>query len=395
MSNDYDDSIGLVTPAASFEDAYRKLRQTFLERLRNTVKVFDNILAQQAMSPLGKSDLTSAMLLAHNLAGSGATFGFPEISVAGQKVDVMLDQLLRNADESFAIKSGDFTMLESLTIELRNLCAAATERDDQGDGAWHAGKVDDKTQNVKKEHFVLVIEDDVQMNELLCIKLRQRGVRVTGVSNGEAAMKIIGRDIPDLIILDIKMPGMGGHELLRLVKQNPAYVSVPVLMLTGVAQEKDVVSALHAGAIDYVVKPVDVEQLIGRIEKILDASRFNVVIADNDLLILQLLEGKFRTRGFNVRLIDDGKKAWNTILRTLPDLVILDRMMPGMEGLAVLNAMRAEEATKRIPVIIVSARSQERDMDEGYKRGAQDYIAKPFIVDDLIARSVKLLNKSA
>ena len=81
------------------------------------------------------------------------------------------------------------------------------------------------------------------------------------------------------------------------------------------------------------------------------------------------------------------------ILKTLPDLVILDRMMPGMDGLAVLKNIREEQATANIPVIVLSARKEQRDIDMGMKFGANDYMVKPFLPDDLLGRSLKLLKK--
>jgi DNA-binding response OmpR family regulator len=181
--------------------------------------------------------------------------------------------------------------------------------------------------------------------------------------------------------------------MLRRLKHNPEFVKIPIIMLTAQTEQKDVVSALHAGAIDYMIKPVDMDQLVARVEKTLEASLYEIVVADNDELLLQLLGNWYRERGFKVKLIDDGKKAWDYIMSNLPDLVVLDRMMPGMEGLGILSNMRNSESTQNIPVIILSARKQDRDIAEAMKRGAQDYIAKPFIPEELIERSMKLLKK--
>jgi DNA-binding response OmpR family regulator len=191
------------------------------------------------------------------------------------------------------------------------------------------------------------------------------------------------------------MPGISGHEVLRRLKQDPDFVAVPVIMLTAQTEQKDVVSALHSGAIDYVIKPVDPEKLVARIGRTLDAARYTVMIADNDHLILQLLGSKYRNRGFKVTAADDGKAAWDQILKTLPDLVILDRMMPGMDGIAVLKNIRQEESTKNIPVIILSARKEERDIEIGMNFGASDYVVKPFLPDDLMTRSLKLLKDAS
>lgn len=378
----------------SYEDAYRKLRIAYVERLKNSVESIDHILAQKEMGTLSRDTLQRAMHLAHGLAGSGTTFGFPEITTAGQKIDMFLVRAFKTMGAEDALNEKNYQTYESMMMILRHACQDALQQDDDDEGVIAPPQVKSEAATSKNDFMVLIVDDDNNLADLLSIRLRQKNIRVMNASDGETALKIIKHDAPDLVVLDINLPGMSGHDILRRLKQDPEHVAMPVLMLTANAQEKDVVSALHSGAIDYIIKPVDADQLVARVEKLLDASRYTVIIADNDPLILQLLESKFRHRGFKVRLAEDGNKAWTQISKSLPDLVILDRMMPGKEGLSVLQEMRDEEATRNIPVIILSARKEDRDINEGLKRGAQDYMVKPFIVDDLINKSLKLLKEA-
>jgi DNA-binding response OmpR family regulator len=383
-----------MRPAApSYEDAYRQLHAAYIVRLRDSLAAIDNILAQKQIAPLAKDTLERAMHLAHGLAGSGTTFGFPDITAAGRRVDQHLDKIVRDMKPDDIMDEESFAAFHRQMMDLRAACEtasklAATPAAKAAERAKDAPSVD-----AKAGFSVLVVDDDEHMLRLLSQRLQQRNIRVVPAPNGNAALAALSKHAPDLIILDIMMPGLSGHEVLQRLKQDSQYVSIPILMLTSQAQRQDVVSALHAGAIDYVVKPVDPDHLVSRVEKILDATRYDVLIADNDPLILQLLDSKFRNRGFRVRLVDDGKKAWEQIMTYLPDLVILDRMMPGLEGLGVLQNIRQEPSTKDIPVIVLSARKTERDIEDGMKRGAQLYVGKPFIPDDLIAQSLKILKE--
>ncbi len=99
--------------------------------------------------------------------------------------------------------------------------------------------------------------------------------------------------------------------------------------------------------------------------------------------------------GFRVLTADNGVKAWNLIYRAQPDLVVLDILMPGMDGLSVLTNMRADAKTKNIPVIVVSTRSEKDQVDEGFEAGAQEYMTKPILSDELIERTRKLLKKNS
>ncbi|WP_435640448.1 response regulator [Micavibrio aeruginosavorus] len=374
----------------SYEETYQKLLYEYIRRLEKSVEAIDNILAQRQLSPLTKDDLLRAQMLAHGMSGSGATFGFPAVSEAGRKADVFLERLVRSMPEDGTMNDESYPEFEMLMKVLQGTCRTAASKG--GDGpALQADQAAARDGLVKEVLNVLIVDDDESLSRMLSLKLTQKGIHVINARDGNAALSLCQKGVPDLIILDIMMPGLSGHEVLRRLKQDPAFVDVPVVMLTGRAQQQDVVGALHSGAIDYVVKPFDPDHLVSRVEKILDASRYTVLIADNDPLILQLLESKFRNRGFKVVLAGDGKDAFDIIRTNAPDLIILDVMMPEVDGISLLKRVRSNTATEAIPVIMLSGHKDQRDIDRGMEAGAQDYVTKPFMPDDLIARTLRVL----
>ncbi len=116
---------------------------------------------------------------------------------------------------------------------------------------------------------IILAEDEPQIARLIEFKLRKEGYSVTWKENGEEALKAINEDKPDLIILDIMMPVMGGYEVLRRVKEDENLKSVPVIMLTARGQEKDVVKGIDLGAEDYITKPFHPAELLARVKRIL------------------------------------------------------------------------------------------------------------------------------
>lgn len=112
---------------------------------------------------------------------------------------------------------------------------------------------------------ILVGEDDSDIRELVTYKLQQVGYQVTAVEDGVAALDCALRAIPDLVILDVMMPGMSGFEVCRELRQRPCTADVPVMLLTARAQEHDIDVGLEAGAHDYIVKPFSVRELISRV----------------------------------------------------------------------------------------------------------------------------------
>lgn len=376
----------------SFEEIYKKLHSDYVARLENSIEAINNIITQKQLGPLKKDALERAVFFAHGLAGSGTTFGFPEVSADARKIDTFLEKILQTMGADQALGDTDFEVLEKMMYALQESCKKALQDKDAKKPIQSQDNTP-KSADSLEEFLVLVVDDDINLGDFVSERLKQKGIRVLTARDGNAALTILTRETPDLIILDIMMPGITGHEVLRRIKQDPQFFKIPIIMLTAQTEQKDVVSALHGGAIDYVVKPVDMDKLIIRVEKVLDSSRYEIVVADNDALLLQLIGNWYREKGFRVKLLEDGQKAWNYIIAHVPDLVVLDRMMPGLEGLSVLKNMREEESTQDIPVIILSARKQERDIAEAMKRGAQAYLAKPFIPDDLMERSMKLLRK--
>ncbi|HXU79947.1 MAG TPA: response regulator [Polyangia bacterium] len=117
--------------------------------------------------------------------------------------------------------------------------------------------------------FILVVEDEADLQQILAYNLRQAGHDVATASNGEAALTLVRQRVPDLIVLDLMLPGMSGTDVCRAIKQDPATRATAVLMLTAKGSEIDRVVGFELGADDYVVKPFSVRELALRIAAIL------------------------------------------------------------------------------------------------------------------------------
>ena len=116
-----------------------------------------------------------------------------------------------------------------------------------------------------------------------------------------------------------------------------------------------------------------------------------VVIADDDPLLVKLLEHKLGTRGYEVLCVEDGEAAVQSAMENRPDVIVLDGMMPGLDGFEVLRQLKERPETKPIPVVMLTARKQERDILTGLSLGAADYLVKPFSPEELVTRVQKVL----
>src|ERR1700722_14445395 len=114
--------------------------------------------------------------------------------------------------------------------------------------------------------------------------------------------------------------------------------------------------------------------------------QINVLVADDDRDIRDLISFKLKQAGFRLRVFDDGMSALAGIEADLPDLAVLDVMMPGLSGIDVLRKVRGQEALRGVRVILLTARSRDADVDAGFATGADDYIIKPFSPRELLHR---------
>ena len=116
---------------------------------------------------------------------------------------------------------------------------------------------------------ILIIEDDKDITELVAYNLEREGFSVISVTSGEEALNHLSKDLPNLIILDLMLPGIDGLETCRLIKQETQFQNIPIIMLTAKSEESDVVVGLQLGADDYITKPFSPKVLLARIKAVL------------------------------------------------------------------------------------------------------------------------------
>lgn len=116
-----------------------------------------------------------------------------------------------------------------------------------------------------------------------------------------------------------------------------------------------------------------------------------LLVCDDDPLLTDLLNFRLEGRGYDVVVARDGAEALACVAEQVPDGIVLDAMMPVVDGPTVLRRLRADPATARVPVIMLTARKQERDILDALSLGADDYMVKPFIPEELVARIGRLI----
>lgn len=375
-----------MSAQSGYKEHFRKLRAAYIERLKNSALLLGNCAKAASFE---RQEISRLQNEAHSLAGSGAIFGFPDLGAAAKKLDLFIDSALKSSGADRLIANSAAEELKTLAASLQEYCNNAAQSPD--DPSPPATEESAFPRKFGKTFHVLLVDDDKTLTELLSISLLQCGLRVTVLNDGATAAETISRQHPDLVILDIMLPGVSGHEILHTLKKDPRTGKIPVLMLTAKTREEDVLGALHAGAIGYIIKPINPDKLVEKAAAYINMLRPQVLIADNDPLILKFLERKYAESGFRPILAQDGKIALDLAIDTKPDLIVLDQTMPGLSGLEVFEKLKETESTRDIPVIMLSARNQKPEIEKALAAGIRDYMTKPFDPDTLMKRSIGLL----
>lgn len=259
--------------------------------------------------------------------------------------------------------------------------------------------------NQTARHRILII-DDVNENLHTLMAILRDDYAIVAANSGEKALALAQRKPqPDLILLDIKMPGMDGYSVLARLKANPDTADIPVIFVTALAEAADEARGLTLGVADYITKPVNPDLLHLRVRIQLELQRhrrhpvtFDVaqhanpenlasllVVDDVPENIHELLEAL--KDDYRIMVANSGAKAIELVQGpTPPDLVLLDIMMPGMDGYEVCRRLKATPAGNRIPVIFVTVVDAAQQKVKGFNLGGADYITKPFDIDEVRAR---------
>ena len=207
---------------------------------------------------------------------------------------------------------------------------------------------------------VVVIEDDPSSAELVGVHLAAAGLRPVPVRTGEEGLEAVRVLRPAAVVLDIHLPGMDGWDVLSAIKADPRIASTPVVVVT-VLPERGRGFAL--GASDFLVKPVSKEGLLGAVWRAVaerddhPGGRRDVVVIDDDPVALELIRATLEPRGWAVATCGSGSEAINVIRSLTPSVVLVDLLMPDLDGFAVIDALQADPRTAAIPVVVLTAKS--------------------------------------
>lgn len=269
---------------------------------------------------------------------------------------------------------------------------------------------------------ILIVEDEPVHLNVMKAKLEYEGYEVLVATDGETGYRMAKEEKPNLVLLDIILPELDGFGVLEKLKKDK--INIPVIIVSNSGQPVEVDKALKMGAKDYLVKaefnPADV---LEKVEKVLGApaslkSDFKspkksdffpadaspsakapgadtkILIVEDDKFLRDLITQKLQKEGFTTFEAIDGEEGLKIAKGKLPDIILLDLILPGLDGFEVLRQVKSDSSTAQIPVIVLSNLGQKEDMDRALSGGAEAFMVKAhFTPGEIIAKIKSILKK--
>ncbi len=263
---------------------------------------------------------------------------------------------------------------------------------------------------------VLVVDDNERNLKLLEALLTNEYYDVILAHDGFEALEITKTKKPDIILLDVMMPGMDGFETCKKLKENPATAHIPVVMVTALSDRSDRVKGLESGADDFLTKPVKEVPLLARVRSLvrfkvildelrlrdktgssmeldgnggfdfdIDLSDSRILVVDDDVVEAKQVQDQL-SKLYRIDLCSEPEKAQEMSLAVDYDLIIISTQLYDADGLRICSQIRSNEKTRSTAIIIMVDNDDERSLVKGLEIGVNDYVIAPIDHSEMLAR---------
>jgi len=279
----------------------------------------------------------------------------------------------------------------------------------------------DKT-NLKSK--ILIVDDEPLNVKLLSAMIPSDKYDTVLAYNGEDALKIVSDLPPDLILLDIMMPGLNGYEITRILKSDPESSNIPIVLVTALGGADYEIKGLEAGADEFLNKPVNKIELLARTKSLLLLSQYKeqikartcsiksfsdqekdrnytkneidlptILVVEDNKIDVKLIQRYLQGEPYKIKLAKDGEEAIFCAQQEQIDVILLDLILPKKNGFEVCSTLKEMKTTQNIQIVAITGLSDLDSKIKGIQLGVDDYLVKPVNMHVLRTRVKSLIKK--
>lgn len=253
-----------------------------------------------------------------------------------------------------------------------------------------------------KKKMILLVEDEKTIANLIELRLKRAGYKVEVVYDGQKGLNAILTLHPDLVLLDMLLPGLSGFDILKKLKEKHILPNLPIIIISNSVQPVQLKRAINLGAKDYLIKVnFTPDVVVEKVDAVLRQESIatplilsRVLLVEDEKIIANSIERTFAKKHYQVFLAANAQEARKVLKDEKIDLILLDIILPDVDGFQLLDEFKKNDATKDIPVIIISNLGQREEIEKGRKKGAVDYIIKSNTVPSEILEKVESILKN-
>ncbi|MCX6062609.1 MAG: response regulator [Caldiserica bacterium] len=243
------------------------------------------------------------------------------------------------------------------------------------------------------ERKVLVVDDDVESLRLYGDMLRRAGYAAVTASTGWEGIDLAVKEHPGLILLDLRLPDITGLTVLETLRTSLSTRSIPIIVVSAISKDDDVMKAMQMGAFDYVVKPITYDDMIRRVELVFfsrerqgEGDQSPVLVVEDSTIDGASLSEQLTGWGYQVTWVQTGKEGIAQAATGNFDVILMDGLLPDINGFEVVKEIRATERLGTTPIIMLTVLSGLVDKLKGFESGVDEFLNKPVSWEELRVR---------
>lgn len=363
---------------------WERSRGKYSDRLN----ILDQAVTALLTDTLSEDLRQKGQMQAHTLAGSLGSFGFMEACHLSRAIEkVLRTQGTPNQAEKQILSQQVVALRQIVEQPLTPVQAVEAVQE----------PCLNQPNTVQEKPRLLVVDDDAALALALVSEALSWGIQAEIATNLSRARAAIARFRPDVVLLDLCFPDSAENGLDLLAELTKEQPPVPVIVFTAQESFAQRVKVARLGGRGFLQKPVTPAQVKEAIAQVLQQSNTaeaKLLIVDDDPQLLDFVRILLDPWGFKLTLLDDPQQFWDNLEQTVPDLLILDVEMPVLNGIELCQVVRNDPHWSELPVLFLSARTDAQTVQEVFTAGADDYVSKPIVGPELVARILNRLERT-